>query len=225
MPLNATLAMLLCLAAALPHPHRFDRLFRGAWGTYFRDLLPNEDDWLRFKAQGLAENFQLDPDITAYDGGMGLMQIDPRTADWRNIPLEYIYEPRTNIYAGVDYDRWIWDYLEHKVPGFHSLIDHLYYTFAGYNSGPGSARKAKSLARSEGLDDGRWESATVVYSRVTGHWSEVTLAYIERIRRFSLEMIAMERLVRTPVRELDNKLDILDLWLQWWTTALTTGRK
>lgn len=186
------MAALLLALLSLLHPHPFDVHFKRAWAVYFRDVLPEKPWWLWFKAQGLAENRKLDPTAVAPDSGMGIMQIDPRTARWRRIPWQSILEPRTNIFGGVSYDRWIWNYLQRKVPPFGSRKDHLLISFVGYNAGPGNAEKAKRMAKAENCDDGKIETVAKLLLMITGMLSKITELYIQRIQNYHKELWSIE---------------------------------
>jgi len=86
--------------------------------------------------------------ITAFDGGMGLGQFMPDTADWiqaREAALKEFgidpqpYNPRWAIRALILYDRWL--YKEVACEGW-------YYAFRAYNGGLGNMNKEIRLAHS-----------------------------------------------------------------------------
>ncbi len=75
--------------------------------------------------------------ITAFDGGMGLGQFMPETAEWiqkkemtlRDIAVQPLpYDPQWSIRALILYDRWL--YKSTACPGW-------YYAFRAYNGGVG----------------------------------------------------------------------------------------
>ncbi len=75
--------------------------------------------------------------ITAFDGGMGLGQFMPETAEWlqlREAGLKDLsmkpnpYDPRWSIRALILYDDWL--YKQAACPGW-------YYAFRSYNGGVG----------------------------------------------------------------------------------------
>jgi soluble lytic murein transglycosylase-like protein len=86
--------------------------------------------------------------ITAFDGGMGLGQFMPDTADWihaREAAIKEFgidpqpYNPRWAIRALMLYNRWL--YKETDCEGW-------YYTFRAYNGGLGNINKEIRLADS-----------------------------------------------------------------------------
>jgi hypothetical protein len=79
--------------------------------------------------------------VTAFDGGMGLGQFMPDTAEWmqkREKDLRDIsakpnaYNPQWSIRALILYDKWLYTYC--TCPGW-------YFTFRGYNGGVGLLNK------------------------------------------------------------------------------------
>lgn len=86
--------------------------------------------------------------ITAFDGGMGLGQFMPGTAEWiqaRESALKEFgtapqpYNPRWAVRALILYDRWL--YREADCEGW-------YYAFRSYNGGLGNLNKEIRLAHS-----------------------------------------------------------------------------
>jgi len=88
----------------------------------------------------------------AWDGGMGLMQLMPKTA--REQGCDNPYNPDDNIKAGVAYLAKLRDYTEHKVsPG-----NRVCFALAGYNGGYGHLRDARKLATKQGLNPNVWRN-------------------------------------------------------------------
>lgn len=87
-----------------------------------------------------------DAGITAFDGGMGLGQFMPSTAEWihekedalKEFPLNP-YDPKWAIRALILYDRWCYD---------NTLCKGWYYAFRAYNGGLGILNREIRLAQS-----------------------------------------------------------------------------
>jgi len=86
--------------------------------------------------------------VTAFDGGMGLGQFMPATAEWIHEKEEELqeisvepapYDPRWSIRALILYDRWLYGVV--ACPGW-------YFVFRGYNGGCGMINKEIRLAGS-----------------------------------------------------------------------------
>jgi soluble lytic murein transglycosylase-like protein len=82
-----------------------------------------------------------DQGITAFDGGMGLGQFMPETAEWiqkkektlQDIAMQPApYDPRWSIRALILYDRWLYQ---------HTSCHDWYYAFRSYNGGIGRMNK------------------------------------------------------------------------------------
>ena len=83
--------------------------------------------------------------ITAFDGGMGLGQFMPDTAEWmqkREKTLQELgfnpYDPKWSIRALILYDRWLYVRTDCKA---------WYFTFRAYNGGLGNINKEIKLAK------------------------------------------------------------------------------
>jgi peptidoglycan lytic transglycosylase F len=95
---------------------------------------------------------RFDPNIRAWDGGMGLMQLMPATA--RELGCEKPYSAEHNIKAGVAYMARLRDYTEYNVsPG-----NRVCFALAGYNGGYGHLRDARKLAAKQGLNPNIWRN-------------------------------------------------------------------
>ena len=160
---------------------RYDRHFKKAaklhWGPFF--------DWRLLKAQAWSES-RLRETVIARDGGMGLAQFMPRTSKWvaraAGVPNKPLHA-KWAIHMQAYYMRWI--FLSHRRAGFKGPDPECYaLTEAGYNSGPGHARKAWRLAGKPKY----WCLIARHYHRVTGRWSRITLAYLKRIKWAYLQM-------------------------------------
>jgi len=106
-------------------------------------------DWRLIAAQMYQES-QFDPEAVSYAGAEGLMQIMPATAD--ELGIEDLYDPKSNIAAGVKYMKILRDQFEQELP----LEDKTWFTLASYNAGFTRVKNARTLADKMGLDSDRW---------------------------------------------------------------------
>ena len=106
-------------------------------------------DWRLIAAQMYQES-QFDPEAVSYAGAEGLMQIMPATAN--ELGVENLYDPKSNISAGVKYMKILRDQFEQELP----LEDKTWFTLASYNAGFARVKNARTLADKMGLDSNRW---------------------------------------------------------------------
>ncbi len=106
-------------------------------------------DWRLIAAQMYQES-QFDPEAVSYAGAEGLMQIMPATAN--ELGVENLYDPKSNISAGVKYMKILRDQFEQELP----LEDKTWFTLASYNAGFNRVKNARALAEKMGLDSNRW---------------------------------------------------------------------
>jgi len=103
--------------------------------------------WHLFLGQ-IEQESRCNEGITAFDGGMGLGQFMPETADWiqerekalQDISIEPLpYDPRWSIRALILYDHWL-----------HGIVTcrDWHYAFRAYNGGAGNINKEIRLAAS-----------------------------------------------------------------------------
>ena len=106
-------------------------------------------DWRLIVAQMYQES-QFDPAAVSYAGAEGLMQLMPATAE--ELGVDDLYDPTSNINAGVRYMKILRDQFEQELP----LEDKTWFTLASYNAGFNRVKKARVLAEKMGLDSDRW---------------------------------------------------------------------
>ena len=152
----------------------FEKYFREFAAEFWPDKMRQDTDfWRWFAAQSRAES-GFDPKAVSRAGACGLMQIMPAT--WREIRLTLpelsadIFHPKSNIRAGIYYDRFCYDYI-----GMQEGLERLLATFAAYNCGPGRIRR---------LIEEYWPEN---YAELEKHIPyRETREYVRRIRRFKM---------------------------------------
>jgi len=139
--------------------------------------------WLQFKAQAIAES-KLDRSAESYVGAQGVMQIMPGTFDEikrRNRVVKgSVMNPKTNIRAGIWYDREIWRNWSRK----ETLQDRINFMMASYNAGRGhiiNAQKYCIRDPDKYGDPNTWECINNTLHLVTGKHSVETKTYVKRI--------------------------------------------
>jgi len=153
--------------------HKYSKQF---FGFYF--------DWTNFKAQAIAES-KLDPYAESYVGAKGVMQIMPRTFDeikLRNKTIKGpVHDPKTNIRAGIWYDRHIWRNWSRK----NTLQGRIDFMMASYNAGRVHIINAQKICIAEPEiygDPNSWECIKNTLHMITGRHSKETKTYVKRIR-------------------------------------------
>lgn len=114
----------------------YDHLFRKYSKRYFGAHF----DWHWFKAQAIAES-NLNPEAKSRVGAVGIMQIMPATySDIKrsNPHFGELESPRWNVAAGIYYNRMLFRKWQQTL----SERERLLLTFASYNAGLGSIKKA-----------------------------------------------------------------------------------
>lgn len=104
-----------------------------------------------FIAAQIYQESRFNPDAQAWDGGMGLMQLMPRTAE--ELGCRHVFDPNENIKAGVKYMHRLRKNFKDEVPA----NDKMCFALASYNGGYGHVIDARKLAAEQGLDPNRWE--------------------------------------------------------------------
>jgi soluble lytic murein transglycosylase-like protein len=174
----ATLLIPAAAAAALKEPPLSDKSWSKKYDHHFRKYAkhyfgPNVD-WRWFKAQGIAES-NLKPHARSSTGAVGIMQILPSTykeIKHSNPQLLSITTPRSNIAAGIYYDRQM--YRRWKDKGL-SRDERLAFAFGSYNAGYGGVSKAYKKASEVHPKIDTWE-------QVSSFSPKETRRYVSRIR-------------------------------------------
>lgn len=125
------------------------------------------------------------PDVQAFDGGMGLGQFMPETADWiqrkekalQDITLRPApYDPRWSIRALILYDRWLYENVDCR--DWH-------YAYRAYNGGIGILNQEIRRAESCGYAavDAACKRRTVQLKHGTLSLCDVNISYPIKVKR------------------------------------------
>ncbi|HUU02172.1 MAG TPA: transglycosylase SLT domain-containing protein [Myxococcota bacterium] len=106
-------------------------------------------DWRLILAQMYKES-RFDPRATSWSGARGLLQVMPQTA--REMGFTNLWDPDTNIHAGVTYLAWLITKFEPSVP----MRQRIRFALASYNAGLGHVRDARRLAWRLSYDADKW---------------------------------------------------------------------
>lgn len=153
---------------------KYDQHFR----KYTKRFFGAGFDWRWFKAQAIAES-GLREDAKSWVNAKGIMQIMPRTfaeIQGKNPEFKKITKPRWNIAAGIYYDRQQYQRFKRI-----SFADRLKFTFASYNAGYGTIRRARRVSVAEGLEGDSWDDVESVAPRVARWRYRETIGYVKKI--------------------------------------------
>jgi membrane-bound lytic murein transglycosylase F len=106
-------------------------------------------DWRLILAQMYKES-RFDPKAISWSGARGLLQVMPQTA--REMGFTNLWDPETNIHAGVSYLAWLITKFEPSVP----MRQRIRFALAAYNAGLGHVRDARRLAWRLSYDPDKW---------------------------------------------------------------------
>ena len=154
---------------------RYDEVFR----KYSKRFFGVGFDWEYFKAQGMAES-GLEPSAVSRVGARGIMQLMPGTYAMiksRKTDMGEIDDPEWNIAAGIMHSRGLW--LRWK--DSPTIEERVRFMFASYNAGEGTILRARSVARTEQLDERAWENIETIAPKVQRWRYRETLPYVRKI--------------------------------------------
>lgn len=107
-------------------------------------------DWRLLASQSYQES-RFDPWAESWMGAVGLMQIMPETASmYGDFDL---WEPDQNIRASTKHLKWLYDIFENQLDS----TEHIKFTLASYNVGPGHVGDARRLAEKYGKNPNLWD--------------------------------------------------------------------
>ena len=193
---TAALLLLFSMAgSAMAQPvwsDEYDALF----SKYSKRYFGAHFDWHWFKAQAIAES-GLTPSARSPVGAQGIMQIMPTTYNEikdSNPHFGDISAPRWNIAAGIYYNRILF----RKWQDTLSEQERLLLTFASYNAGLGSIRKAFK----------RTPPPVSQWDDVAPKTPRETQGYVKRIRKLRkaelLRRLPSERGIAGKLKEENN---------------------
>ncbi len=136
-------------------------------------------DPLMLMAQAYQES-ELDHDKVSPAGAIGIMQVKPSTAADRNIGIDDISSPASNITAGARYMRFMIDrYFSDEGIG---ELQAWFFGLAAYNAGPARIQQLRRRAANEGHDPNVWvDNVELVAERVIGR---ETVRYVRNIFKY-----------------------------------------
>lgn len=161
-----------------PFPRKYDLSFK-KWSGMYNPSLP----WYWLKAQCYQESL-LKPNAVSPVGAKGLCQFMDFTAkdEMKKLGVEGgdVFNPALNIQMAASYMKQLRNIYKAPRPEYdrHSLA------MASYNAGAGNIIKAQKLAGNSLL----WEPTKDKLHLVTGHHSNETKTYVERIWEFIARM-------------------------------------
>lgn len=153
----------------MEHFGRFDSLIE-YWAT------AQGQDWRLIKAIVRQES-EFDPVAVSGCGACGLMQLMPGTADEMGVSHGKIFDPDSNLRAGIGYYKKMYK----CYPEIADPVERIKFALAAYNAGRGNVNKAIVVARGYGMDWQRWDNVASVLDKVTGEKSKETINYVAKI--------------------------------------------
>ena len=143
-------------------------------------------DWLMLTALAYQES-KLDQSKRSPSGAIGIMQVLRSTAADPNVNIPNIEEAEQNVHAGSKYLRFLRRryFSSDKI----ATLDRILFSFAAYNAGPRSVRRARQLAAEMGFDPNIWFGNVEVAAART--ISREPVVYVRNIYKY---YIAYKRL-------------------------------
>ena len=109
-------------------------------------------DWHLIKCQ-IRQESAFNPEAVSSCGAVGLMQIMPATGQHLGVSREKLFDPETNIQAGIAYLKQQYE----RFPEIPEKRERLQFALASYNGGRGYINRAIALARKEDAPWQNWE--------------------------------------------------------------------
>lgn len=134
---------------------------------HFRSSAAENDlDPLMLAAQAYQES-ELNHDRESPAGAVGIMQIKPSTAADRNVGIDDISSPASNIRAGARYMRFLMD--RYFSDPDMAETQRWLFALAAYNAGPAKIQRLREQAAAEGHDPNLWlDNVELIAARKIG---------------------------------------------------------
>jgi len=123
---------------------RWDSLIR-----YWTEKIWPDADWCLVKSQ-IRQESAFNPQAVSSCGAIGLMQIMPATGQYLGVSRDKLFNPETNLKAGITYLKQQYD----RFPEIPDKQERLKFALTSYNGGRGYINRAIALARKE---DAPWQ--------------------------------------------------------------------
>ena len=146
-------------------------------------------DWRMIAAQGYPES-RLDQRKRSPAGAVGVMQILPVMAADTNVGVRDIGKQENNVYAGVEYLRFLMDRYFSDVS--IEPLGRVLFSLAAYNAGPRNIARARQKAGTMGFDPDRWFGHVEVAAAKTV--SREPVVYVRNIHKYYVVFSHLETL-------------------------------
>ena len=154
-------------------------------------------DWLGIAALAFQES-RLDPTAKSAAGAVGLMQVQPRTAE--SLGISDIDNVENNIHAGVKYLDWLRrNYFDDPALGPVATLD---FVLASYNAGPNRVRRLRRKAAQSGYDPDLWfhNVERVALSDI----GQETVRYVANVNKYYFAFRMSRDILERRAKELDT---------------------
>ena len=121
---------------------------------YWTKQIWPDADWRLVKCQ-IRQESAFNPQAVSPCGAIGLMQIMPATSQYLGFSREKLFNPETNLKAGIAYLSQQYD----RFPEITEQQERLKFALASYNGGRGYINRAIALARKEDAPWQTWDGA------------------------------------------------------------------
>lgn len=141
---------------------------------------------------------RLDQSTRSHAGAVGVMQILPSTAKYKEVGIPDIEKLEPNIHAGTKYLRYLADKYFPKESGLDPLNRAL-FTFASYNAGPNRIVRFRQEAEKEGLNKNLWfNNVELIAARKIGR---ETVQYVSNIFKYYIAYKLMQQQEETVAKK------------------------
>ena len=164
-----------------PHSQESMARFRNLIDLFQQYANQYNFDWLLMAAQGYQES-KLDQSKVSHAGAIGVMQMMPSTARSKAVNIPDIKNLKSNIHAGIKYNRWLADnfYADPTIDALNRTL----LALASYNAGPTRVARLRKEAEENGLDPNRWfNNVELIAAKRIGR---ETVQYVSNIYKYYL---------------------------------------